>query len=149
MADQYDAVMAEVVALAGSCSDEEWRAACLEDDRTVGVVFDHVARGNPEVVMWIQTFLAGKPVEITPEILNAQNAEHARSVSDKPRQATVGDLKRSGVRTSGLLRALTDQELRTAQDFGWTGRKDVAWVAAAAVRHPRGHLKTVREALGR
>lgn len=141
--------MAEVVALAESCSDEEWGALCPNDQRALGVVLDHIAEGNPEVVLWIKTFLADRPVEITPEVLHARNAEHAQRVGDRPRQATIDDLKRSAVSTSGVLRSLTDQELRAAQDFGWAGRQEVAWVAGAAVRHPRGHLKNIREALGR
>jgi hypothetical protein len=149
LAGQYDAVMAETVALAESCTDAEWHAACPNEARAVGVVFDHIADGNPEVVLWINTFLADKPVEITPEALHARNAEHAQRVGGRPRQATIDDLKRTAARTSGVLRGLTEKELRTAQDFGWAGRQEVAWVAGAAVRHPRGHLKNIREALGR
>jgi hypothetical protein len=149
LADQYDSVMAEAVALAESCSDVEWRATCPNDERSVGVVFDHIAEGNPEVVLWIRNFLADQPVEITPEILTARNAEHASRVHDRARQATVDDLKQSAVRTSEVLRALTEKDLRSMQDFGWAGRREVAWVAGAAVRHPRGHLNNIREALGR
>ncbi len=149
LADQYDATMAEVVATAEACSDEEWRAQCPNDERTVGVVFDHIAAGNPEVMVWIKTFLGDKPVEITPEILTERNADHARRVKDRPKQATIDDLKQSAVRTSSALRALSEKELRVSQDFGWAGRRDVAWVASAAVRHPRGHLKNIHEALGR
>jgi hypothetical protein len=150
LADQYDAMMAEVVAVAEACSGEEWRALCTNDERTVGVVFDHIAEGNSEVVLWIKSFLADKPVEITPEVLHARNAQHAHSVEHRrPMQATIDDLKQSAVRTSTMLRGLTEKDLRTAQDFGWAGRQEVAWVAGAAVRHPRGHLKNIREALGR
>lgn len=149
LADQYDAVMAEVVALAGTCTDEDWRAVCPSEQRTVGVLFDHVAAGNPQVVLWIKTFLADKPVEITREVLDARNAEHAHRVGDRPRQATIDDLKQGAARTSSVLRALTEKELRASQDFGWAGRQEVAWVASAAARHPRGHLKSIREALGR
>jgi hypothetical protein len=149
LADKYDAVMAEVVAFAESCSDEEWRAACPGEERTVGVVFDHIAEGNPQVVLWIKDFLADRPVEISREILTARNAEHAQRVEDRPRQATIDDLKRGAVLTSGVLRDLTEKELRATQDFGWAGRQEVAWVAGAAVRHPQGHLKNIREALGR
>lgn len=149
LADQYDAVMAEVAAFAGTCTDEEWRAQCPNDERTVGVVFDHIADGNPEVVLWIKTFLADKPVVITRESLDARNAEHAHRAENRPRQTTIDDLKQSAARTSNVLRALTEKELRASQDFAWAGRQEVAWVTGAAVRHPRGHLKSIREALGR
>jgi hypothetical protein len=145
----FDAVMAEVIAFAESCSDVDWRTTCPNEQRTVGVLFDHIAVGNPEVVRWIDEFLAGRPVQITREILTASNAAHAQEVEGRPRAQTLADLKHSAARTSAFLGALTDAQLSTKNEFGWAGTQDVAWVASAAVRHPRGHLKSVREALGR
>jgi hypothetical protein len=149
LADDYDGVMAEVIACAESCSDGEWQALHASEQRSVGVMFDHISEGNPEVARWIGEFLAGRPVAITPEILNSRNADHARRVAGRPRQETVADLKRGAVRTSEVIRALSDEELQRKQDFGWAGAQDVAWVASAAIRHPRGHLKSIRETLGR
>ena len=149
LVDDYDEVMAEVIAFAESCSDDDWRAACPNEQRTVGVLFDHIAVGNPEVVRWINEFLARRPVVITPEILHARNAEHARQVDERPRAETLADLKESSARTSEFLGTLTEHQLHTSNEFGWAGTQDVAWVASAATRHPRGHLKSIREALGR
>ena len=149
LADQYDAAIGEAIALARSCSDEDWRTICPGEQRTVGVLFDHIAKGNPQVIEWVETFLAGRPVEITRESLNAANAEHARKSEHRPRQETIAELEGGARRASAAIRALSDEQLRTAQDFGWAGRQDVAWVASAAFRHPRGHLKSIREALGR
>ena len=149
LADDYDQALAEVIALAKSCTEEDWRTPCPGDGRTVGVVFDHISRGNPQVVAWFEEFLADRPVQITPEILNQRNAHHAAEAEQKPRHATVEDLEESTPRTSQAIRALTDEQMKRTQEFGWAGRQDVAWVASAAVRHPRGHLKTIREALGR
>jgi hypothetical protein len=149
MVDEYDAVMAEAIALAESCSDDEWRAVCASEQRTVGVLFDHVATGNPQVVRWINEFLAGLPIVITPEILNSRNAEHAHHVQRRPRAETIDDLKTSTAATSEFLGSLTEDQLGVRSEFGWAGPQDVAWVASAALRHPRGHLKSIREALGR
>jgi hypothetical protein len=147
--DEYDAVMAEAIALAESCSDDEWRAMCASEQRTVGVLFDHVATGNPQVVRWINEFLAGRPIVITPEILNSRNAEHAHQVQRRPRAETIDDLKKGTTTTSEFLGSLTKDQLGVRSEFGWAGPQDVAWVASAALRHPRGHLKSIREALGR
>lgn len=149
LVDTYDGVMAEVIAFAGSCSDDDWRTVCPGEQRSVGVLFDHIAVGNPQVVRWINEFLAGRPVVITPEILNASNAEHARQVDERPRAETLADLKHGSARTSELLGTLTEDQLKISNEFGWAGTQDVAWVASAAFRHPRGHLKSIREALGR
>jgi hypothetical protein len=147
--DEYDAAMAEAIALAESCSDDEWRTMCSNEERAVGVLFDHIASGNPEVVRWIKEFLAGRPIVITPEILNSRNAEHAHQVQRRPRGETIDDLKKGTATTSEFLGSLTKDQLGVRNEFGWAGPQDVAWVASAALRHPRGHLKSIREALGR
>jgi len=147
--DEYDAVMAETIALAESCSDDEWGIVSASEQRTVGVLFDHIATGNPQVVHWIDEFLAGRAVEITPEILNARNADHAEHAQKRPRAETIDDLKQGTARTSKFLGRLTDDQMGTRSEFGWAGEQDVAWVAAAALRHPRGHLKSIRAALDR
>lgn len=149
LADEYDSMMAQVIQVAESCSDDDWKVPCPNEERTVGVVFDHLAEGNPEVVGWIREFLAGRPVLITPEVLHARNADHARRAVNRPRHQTVKDLKTGSERTSHAIRALTEAELHETQEFGWAGRQEVAWVASAALRHPRSHLKSIREALNR
>jgi hypothetical protein len=78
LADEYDAVMADVIAVAGGCSQADWTTSCINEQRSVGVGFDHIAEGNPEVVRWVQEFLNGRPVEMTLETLTQRNAEHAR-----------------------------------------------------------------------
>jgi hypothetical protein len=100
-------------------------------------------------VVWIQTFLAGRPVSITPDQLKAENAEHARRAADRPRPDTIADLHESAERTSAFLRGLSDEQLQVRQDFGWAGTQDVAFIGPAAVRHPQRHLASIREALGR
>jgi hypothetical protein len=149
LADEYDRVMTQVIEVAETCSDEDWHVVCPNEQRTVGVVFDHIAEGNPEVVGWIGEFLAGRPVVITPEVLHARNAEHAERAANRPRQETVKDLKQGSERTSHAIRALTEDQLRETQEFGWAGKQDVEWVASAALKHPRNHLKSIREAINR
>lgn len=149
LADEYDAAMAEMIAFAKSCSDEDWSTICPKEERTVGVLFDHVAKGNPQVVEWIEEFLADRPVPITPDTLNEQNAQHAKGAANRPRNQTIDELTATKPQTSRAIRALTDDQLHRTQEFGWAGTREVSWVAGAAVRHPRGHLKSIREALGR
>jgi hypothetical protein len=148
LADEYDGTMAQVIEVAESCTDEDWKVPCPNEERTVGVVFDHIAEGNPEVVRWIHEFLAGRPVPLTPEVLNAQNAEHAERAANRPRAETVADLKTGSESTSRAIRLLTEPQLHQSQEFAWAGQQEVAWVARAALRHPRAHLKSIREALG-
>lgn len=149
LADEYDAVMAEVIEVAGSCSQGDWTKSCINEQRSVGVVFDHIAEGNPQWVRWVQDFLNGRPVEMTLETLTQRNAEHARMAAARPRRETVSDLKAGAARTSEFIRSLTDQQLELTQEFAWAGIQSVRWLASGAVRHPKGHLKSIKEALGR
>ena len=149
LADEYDAVMADVIALAGDCSQADWTTNCMSEQRSVGVVFDHIAEVNPEVVRWVQEFLNGRPVELTLETVAQRNAEHARRSAARPRGETVADLKAGSARTSEFIRSLTDQQLELTQEFAWAGTQSVRWVAGGAVRHPKGHLNSIKEALGR
>jgi len=149
LADEYDGIMVQVIELAESCSDEDWQVSCPTEERTVGVVFDHIAKGNPQVVLWVNEFLAGRPVPLTSEELNARNADHARGASHRPRAETVQELRDGSKTTSKAIRSLTEPQLRQTQEFAWAGPQEVAWVASTAMRHPRAHLKSIREALGR
>jgi hypothetical protein len=47
LADEYDAVMADVIAVAGGCSQADWTTSCINEQRSIGVVFDHIAELNP------------------------------------------------------------------------------------------------------
>lgn len=149
LADEYDAVMAEVIAAARGCSPEDWTTTCVNEQRAVGVMFDHIAEVNAEVVRWVQEFLSGRPVELTRETITQRNAEHARRVAARPRQETVADLDAGSARTSEFMRSLTDEQLALTQEFAWSGTQNVGWVASVAILHPTGHLKSIKEALGR
>ena len=149
LADEYDALMADVIAVAGGCSQADWKTSCMNEQRSVGVVFDHIALINPEVVRWVQEFLSGRPVEMTLEGVAQRNAEHARGAAARPRGETLADLKAGSAHTSEFIRSLTDEQLELTQEFAWAGTKNVGWVAGAAVRHPTGHLNSIKDALGR
>ena len=149
LADEYDAVMADVIAAAGACSEADWATSCVNEQRSVGVMFDHIAELNPQWVRWLEEFVNGRPVEMTIDTLTQRNAEHARRAAARPRGETISDLKASSARTSEFIRSLTDEQLELTQEFAWAGRQSVRWVAGGAVRHPKGHLKSIKEALGR
>lgn len=149
LADEYDALMAEVITVAVGCSPADWTTVCVNEQRSVGVMFDHIAEVDPEVVRWVQEFLSGRPVELTRETVTLRNADHARRVAARPQAETIADLRARAARTSAFLRSLTEEQLALTQEFAWSGMQNVAWVAGAAIRHPTAHLKSVKDALRR
>lgn len=140
--------MADVIAVAVSCSQEDWTRNCPSEQRSVGVMFDHIAQINADVVRWIHEFLSGRRVELTREALTQRNADHAQRAAVRPREETLADLKTSSARTSEFLRSLTDQQLTVTQEWGFAGTQNVGWVAGVGLSHPTGHLKNIKEALG-
>jgi len=147
LADEYDALMAEVIAVADGCSPADWTTSCANEQRAVGVMFDHIAEINADVVRWVQKFVSGRPVELTRETITQRNAEHARKAAMRPQEETLRDLKAGSERTSEFIRSLTGEQLAVAQEWGWAGTQTVAWIAGVAIRHPTSHLKSINEAL--
>src|SRR2546423_14988774 len=149
LADEYDALIAQVIAVADDCSPADWTTNCAIEQRSVGVMFDHIAELNADVVCWLQEFLSGRPVELTRETILQRNAQHARKAAMRPREETLRDLKAGSARTSGFMRSLTGEQRGVAQEWGWAGTQTVGWLASVAISHPRSHLKSIKEALGR
>lgn len=149
LADEYSALMAQVIAAAGGCSDEEWGRQCQNEQRPVGVMFDHLAAGNTLALEWIDTFLAGRPVTMTRDENDANNAAHAERALGRPRHETMAALRDTTHQLDARLRGLEADQLRSRQSFSAAGEQDLEWVAGVAMRHPRVHLESIRTALGR
>ena len=147
LAGEFDAVLADVIRVAESCDDEQWTRRVIDEERSVGVLFDHIAAGNDQSVEWATTFLRGRPVEVDPGLIDSENAAHAREARGRARSVTMERLRASTARTSRFLHALTDEQLNVTQKFGWLGTEDVAHVVRRACRHPQRHLHGIRQAL--
>jgi hypothetical protein len=151
LARDFDELVAEIISFAESCSAEEWRTLCPEEERTVGVVFDHIADGYVAVDRWITSHIAGRPVLTTPDAIHEANAIHARTVADRPQAETIAHLRESALRTSDLFACLTEEQLHIAQPFGPAGGLPVETtrLVALASRHGSSHFESIRSALGR
>lgn len=147
LADEFDTVLAGVIEVAESCDDEQWMRRVIDQERSVGVLFDHIAAGNDQSVEWATAFLRGRAVEVDPGLIDSENAAHAREARDRTRSMIVERLRASTARTSKFLHALTDEQLSLSQTFGWLGPQDVAFLIRQACRHPQRHLQGIRQAL--
>ena len=147
LAGEFDVVLADVIRVAESCDDEQWTRRVIDEDRSVGVLFDHIAAGNDQSVEWATTLLRGRPVEVDPGLIDSENAAHAREARGRARWVTMERLLASTARTSRFLHSLTDEQLTVSQKFGWLGTQEVAHVVRQACRHPHRHLLGIRQAL--
>ena len=77
-AADIEAARDRLIAFAGGCSEADWRAAPLDGDpRPVAVVVDHVADSYEYLAGTASAKVAGQPVEVTGEIVDDLNADHA------------------------------------------------------------------------
>ncbi len=124
-----------------SCTDADWRSAPLDGDpRPVGVVVDHVAHAYEYLAGWMRQLVAGQPVDVNNEVVDALNAEHAQAAASVTRAEAAGHLRRSGTDIAALVAGLSVADL----DAG-DGR--VRRLAQVAIRHADGHRSEIEAAL--
>ena len=140
-AADIEAARDRLIAFAGGCSDEEWRAAPLEGDpRPVAVVVDHVADSYEYLAGWIRQLLAGQPVEVTGEIVDDLNAEHAGQAAAVSQAEAAEHLRRSGAAISALIAGLSPADLAAGDDR-------IRRFAQIAIRHADNHRTDIETAL--
>ena len=140
-AADIEAARDRLIAFASGCSEEEWRAAPLDGDpRPVAVVVDHVADSYEYLAGWIRQLVAGQPVEVTGEIVDDLNAEHAAEAAAISQADAAEHLRRSGAAISALVAGCTAEDLKAGD-----GR--VERLAQIAIRHADDHRSEIEAAL--
>ena len=140
-AADIEAARDRLIAFASGCSEEEWRAAPLDGDpRPVAIVVDHVADSYDYLAGWIRQLVAGQPVEVTGEIVDDLNAEHAAGAAAVSQADATEHLRRSGAAISALIAGLSAADLSAGD-----GR--VRLFAQIAIRHADNHRTDIETAL--
>jgi hypothetical protein len=140
-AADIEAARDRLIAFASGCSEAEWRAAPLDGDpRPVAVVVDHVADSYEYLAGFIRQILAGQAAEVTGEIVDDLNAEHAAAAAAVSQTDAAGHLRRSGAAISALIASLSAGELAAGD-----GR--VRLFAEIAIRHADNHRTDIETAL--
>ncbi len=140
-AADIDAARERLIAFAGGCTDKQWRAAPLDGDpRPVGVVVDHVAHSYEYLAGWMRDLLAGRPVAVNSDVVDALNAEHAAAAAAPTRAGTIEHLRRSGTAISELVAGCTAADLQAGD-----GR--IERFAQIAIRHADNHRTAIETAL--
>ena len=136
-----EAARDRLIAFAIGCSEQEWRAAPLDGDpRPVAVVVDHVADSYEYMAGWIRQVVAGQPIEVTGEIVDDLNADHAARAAAVSQAEAAEHLRRSGAAIGALVAGLSADDL-AARD----GR--VRRFAQIAIRHADNHRTDIETAL--
>jgi hypothetical protein len=132
-----------LVAFAASCSDDDWLARPLSaqgDDRTVGVIVDHVADAYDYIGAWLDAIVAGQEPRVGPELVDKFNAAHASTAAAVTQTEAITHLQRSGDAVIALVSRLSTDDLDRAD--GRVGR-----FAQILTRHPDNHRAEIEAAL--
>jgi hypothetical protein len=145
-ADHVAAIAAardRLLAFAASCSADDWMARPLTgqgDDRTVGVIVDHVADSYDYIGAWLSAIVAGQEPAVSPELVDRFNAAHAKDAAAVTRADAMAHLQRSGDVIIALVSGLSSSDLERAG--GRAGR-----FAQILARHPDDHRSEIEAAL--
>ena len=143
-AADIDAARDRMIGFVSGCGDEEWRAAPLDGDpRPVAVVVDHVAHAYEYLAGWISQLVAGQPVEVDSDVVDALNAQHARDAKAVSWDEATEPLRRSGAAISALVACL--DPAGPAGLAAGDGR--VRLMAQIAARHADEHRADIEAAL--
>jgi DinB superfamily len=123
------------------CSDRDWAAAPVPGDpRPVGVILDHVAHSYEYLAGWIGGILAGRPPEVSADLVDAMNAEHAAGAAGLSQAQVAAHLRASGDQLIALTAGLHPGQL----DLDGQRVRRLAQIAA---RHADGHRTEIEAAL--
>jgi hypothetical protein len=153
LADQLDSVHRDVVAFCESLSDDDWQAIVPNEQRTVGVLFQHIAVAYTAESALIRAIIAGQPLpEIynDRELLDEVNARDAVDLLPGTQADTLKSLDRHARRASRFIRSLSDDDLAASAEIGIFGGR--RWTVEELIEqivlgHPRVHVESIRAAL--
>ncbi len=140
LAVSIDGARQRLISFVRQCNEDDWQAAPVPGDpRPVGVICDHVAHAYEYLGGWIGDLVAGRPAEVSTDVVDELNARHAANASVT--RAHVADhLRSSGDTIITLVGGLNPEQLQI--DGGRVRR-----FAEIAIRHADDHRAQLDEAL--
>ncbi len=153
LVDQFEAIHREVVAFCESLTDTDWTTIVPNEERTVGVLIQHIAIGYTAESALIRAIVAGQPlpaIYTDRALLDEANAGNAVDLLPGTKDDALRSLDRHARRTARYLRSLSDEDLAKAQEIGLFG--GASWtveelISRIILGHPQSHLTSIRAAL--
>ncbi len=149
-ATQFAAIDEEIRATIAGCSDADWRQACVDDGRTVGVVTHHIATVEGTIAESFRALSAGEQASprLSAEDIDRMNAQHAEEFATVGKAQTLDLLRANGAAVTDAIAALDDAQLEQfAGVFGGHELRVAQVVELALLGHFHGHLADIRATL--
>lgn len=150
LAEQVEAANVDVIAFVERCSDEQWRAVlCAGESWPVGVTAHHIAASHTGIAGLARLIANGPPVpEVTQAWIDERNARWSHEFAGCTRVAVLALLGSGGIEAAEIVRGLSDEYLeRSAVVLGNTMSAQQV-IESILIGHPRGHLESLRAAIG-
>lgn len=152
LAERFEAVNREVIALTEGLTDQQWHQICPGENWTIGVATHHIAVSHTGIADWVVRLAQQKPVRTSHDQINDINGQHAAGQEDYTREVTLALLETNGAVAAQAVRQLEDEQLDNSAPFLPAGegksRSCRQIIEHVLLGHPVGHLKSIRQALG-
>jgi len=155
LADRIEEGAMRLAQFASRLTDQQWNTAVTEggkQGRTIGVIVHHVASVYPIEVDLARTIASGNTVtQVTWDVVNGLNANHAAERSAVSKQETLELLRKNSEHAAAAVRAFSDAELDRAAPFSLSFGAPVTAqfvLEDHAVRHSWHHLARLQKTVG-
>jgi hypothetical protein len=105
------------------------------------VIVDHVADAYEYLGSWMKDMIAGRRVDVDPDVVDELNSKHASNTTALERAEVIEHLQRSGDEMIELVSGLSADQLAM-------GDGQMERFAQIACRHASAHRSELEEALG-
>ncbi|MGD2097536.1 MAG: DinB family protein [Desulfobacterales bacterium] len=112
----------KLIAFVEKCSDENWGKVCSGENWPVSVVARHIAAGHYSAIGLAQLIVEGKQLpELTSEIIDQGNAQHAKKHSNCTKDEVLGILREKGSSAAEYIAGLDDADLDRTSNLPLAG----------------------------
>lgn len=148
LAERFEKANAEFIQAVEGLSDAQWTQKTGAEGWSVGVTVHHVAEDHPVITGMLRGLAtAGEASPITPQALDAMNAEHAQRAASCTKAETLAMLSDGGKQAAELLRGLKPAELARSAPMAFLGGQDMSALQMAEgilIGHIGEHLANIR-----
>lgn len=146
LATEFERANDELIAAVERLSDAQWRTICEGEGWSVAVTAHHVAVGHAAIAELLRLAARGEARRSSFEQLHERNARHAEEYADVGQAETIDLLRRNGAEAITVVRGFDDAELNRVP--GENGRSPSELIERVLIGHLRGHLASIRTAVG-
>ena len=117
----------------------------------MGFVIHHVASAYLVEAMLVQKLASGEAmIDVTPERVNAGNAQHAEQNANPDKAETIALLRRNSAQAAEAIRTLTDEQLDLAAPNSLHANAPLTtqyFIERHPIEHSYHHLASIRAIL--